>query len=136
MNIKRLACLTVAALMFGLAIAPNAFATTTSIGGDVHTDATWTYYSTERTTGASGSIRLDLTNCTANTLRLYLRNHAGTQISQVQVWPSSSGGYVAYVKPDGTTTYAAQTTFKFTGRLTNAIADWEDNTWAGNLSYN
>lgn len=128
--------MTVAAFLVGLVAVPSAFATTTSVGGDVHTDASWTYYSTVRETDASGYIRLDLTNCTANTLRLYLRNYAGSQISQEQVWPNSSGGYVSFVKTDGTTTYAAGTQFKFTGRLTNPIADWEDNTWAGNLTYN
>ncbi|MCE5204313.1 MAG: hypothetical protein ABFC80_02700 [Coriobacteriales bacterium] len=136
MKRKRIAVLIISMLLASLVLSPSAYAVTTSIGGDVHTDATWTYYSTVRYTGASGQIRLDLTNCTANTLQLYLRNAAGTRISQTQYWPDSSGGYVAYVRATGGTTFPAGQSFKFTGRLTKPIWDWEDNTWAGYLAYN
>ena len=131
------ALLRVALLVSVFALSSSAYAgtTTTSIKGDVSTDATWTYYTTQRETAHSGQIELDLTNCTANTLKVYLRNSSGNQISKVQDWPNSSGGYRSFIKLDDTVTYPAGTQFRFAARLTIPIQWWEDNTWAANLRY-
>ena len=138
MKIKRLAYMTVAALLVGLVAAPSASATTTTLGpSDVYTNGSWTNYPTERVTGSSGQIKLDLTNCTANNLNLYLRNQYDTRISDVQDWPNSAGGYRAfYVRGTTSTTFAAGTRFKFSGRVNPAIESWEDNTWGGTLMLN
>lgn len=133
MRIKNLLAMTTTAFLMGLAVAPSAFATQTSIGGTLPADGGTYHYATLRTKATAGAITLRLDNDTSGWTWLWLRNSASATLSEENGWYTPSSSHVAFVKymSGGSTIYPAGQQFKFSG----CMGSGTDTYWSGLLTY-
>lgn len=111
-----------------------AFASQENIGGSLNRDGSLVQYWTLRTHTYTGVIRLNLTDNTINYTRLGLRDpNTGVQFTNTEQW-DALGWKDFHLSSNGSSTIPQGTRFYFNGRM-GACYFWQDNTWAGTLTF-
>lgn len=135
MRPKRFLIAGVLTIVLGLAVVPSAFATSTSVAGNLNRDGTLVQYGTVRAHTFTGPINIYLSNNTVNYTRLGLRDgDTGVQFTYTHQWDSAGSGHDFVMTSNNSITMPVGRRFAINGRM--GSTKWPlDNHWEGTLSY-
>jgi hypothetical protein len=133
MSRRFFAALASSALLIALCAGVAYASSTENLGGDLNRDGSLVQYQSPRTHTFTGAISLNLNDNTCNVTRLGLRNEAGSQFTNTEVW-SALGTKSFHLSSNGSTSIAKGTRFYMNGRMNSCWA-WQDNHWGGIITY-